>query len=144
MEVCRASYTVLHRPHILVVCLALTRQGPWLFERAIWPGSRPILRRLYRLSGAISGEAVLKACFDLVFAVLLTASFSPRPSPLQVPSNLIVVRLGARIWLSCLGIAWGIVAAQFAFMKTAAAFYGWRIALGFVEAGTMPGAPLVR
>ncbi|KAK9810791.1 hypothetical protein WJX73_008011 [Symbiochloris irregularis] len=57
----------------------------------------------------------------------------------QVPSNLIIVRLGPRIWLGSLAVCWGVIAALFATIKTAAAFYALRIALGFAEAGTMPG-----
>lgn len=58
---------------------------------------------------------------------------------MQVPSNLIIVRLGPRIWLGSLAICWGIIAALFAVMTSAAEFYALRIALGFAEAGTMPG-----
>ena len=56
-------------------------------------------------------------------------------APLQVPSQLVVRKIGAPIWLSVIVVAWGIVAAATAAMKTAGHFYLFRFLLGMCEAG---------
>jgi ACS family tartrate transporter-like MFS transporter len=58
---------------------------------------------------------------------------------LQVPSNLLLHRLGARVWLGTLLIAWGAIAAATAFVRGAHGFYLLRFALGLAEAGYLPG-----
>ncbi len=58
---------------------------------------------------------------------------------LQVPSNLLLHRLGARWWLGAILIAWGLIAAATAFVRGAAGFYALRFALGLAEAGFLPG-----
>ncbi|KAK9909692.1 hypothetical protein WJX75_006123 [Coccomyxa subellipsoidea] len=57
----------------------------------------------------------------------------------QVPSNMILVRVGAPIWLSVIVISWGFVATLFAGLKTANEFYILRFLLGVAECGTFPG-----
>lgn len=57
---------------------------------------------------------------------------------LQVPSNLILLRVGPRRWLPLLVAAWGAAAVAFAGMRTAAHFYGLRVLLGVAEAGVFP------
>src|SRR5215471_1894163 len=61
---------------------------------------------------------------------------------LQVPSNLVVYRVGARIWLMVLLFAWGSVSAATAFVRDATSFYVLRFALGLAEAGFLPAAAL--
>ncbi|HYM17776.1 MAG TPA: MFS transporter [Micropepsaceae bacterium] len=61
---------------------------------------------------------------------------------LQVPSNLIVYRVGARIWLMVILFAWGSVSAATAFVRDATSFYILRFALGLAEAGFLPAAAL--
>lgn len=56
----------------------------------------------------------------------------------QVPSQLVVRKIGAPIWLSVIVVAWGIVAAATAAMKNAGQFYMFRFLLGMCEAGTFP------
>lgn len=58
---------------------------------------------------------------------------------MQVPSNMILVRVGAPIWLSVIVISWGFVATLFAGLKTANEFYILRFLLGVAECGTFPG-----
>lgn len=60
----------------------------------------------------------------------------------EVPSNLILHRVGARIWIGRIMISWGLVSALFMFTKTPAMFYGLRFALGVAEAGFFPGVVL--
>ena len=57
----------------------------------------------------------------------------------EVPSNLMLHRLGARIWIGRIMISWGLVSAAFMFVKTPAMFYSLRFLLGIAEAGFFPG-----
>jgi MFS transporter, ACS family, tartrate transporter len=57
----------------------------------------------------------------------------------QIPSNVIVERIGARISVCCIMAAWGTISAATAFVHTPAAFYGLRFLLGVAEAGFFPG-----
>ena len=58
---------------------------------------------------------------------------------LQVPSNLILLRLGAPTWLGVTIVAWGTVAALFAALRNTAEFYVLRFLLGITECGAFPG-----
>lgn len=58
---------------------------------------------------------------------------------LQVPSNLILLRLGAPTWLGVTIVAWGVVAALFAGLRNTAEFYILRFLLGITECGAFPG-----
>lgn len=57
----------------------------------------------------------------------------------QVPSNLILLRLGGRVWLSVMLVAWGLAATAFAGMQRPVEFYVLRFLLGLAECGTFPG-----
>lgn len=57
----------------------------------------------------------------------------------EVPSNLILHRVGARIWIARVMITWGIVSAASAFAAGPASFYALRFLLGVAEAGFFPG-----
>ncbi len=57
----------------------------------------------------------------------------------EVPSNLLLHRIGARIWIARIMITWGILSALFAFVETAWQFYLLRFLLGMAEAGLAPG-----
>jgi MFS family permease len=50
-----------------------------------------------------------------------------------------VMRVGARVWLSVLLIGWGAVATSSAFITNKEGFYAVRILLGAFEAGAFPG-----
>src|SRR4051812_24789700 len=58
---------------------------------------------------------------------------------LEVPSNLIQERVGARRWISRIMISWGIVSACFIFIQGKWSFYSLRMLLGIMEAGFFPG-----
>ena len=60
----------------------------------------------------------------------------------EVPSNLILQRVGARLWLSRIMITWGIVSACMVFAHTATTYYIVRFMLGVCEAGFYPGVLL--
>src|SRR6186997_1138789 len=57
----------------------------------------------------------------------------------EVPSNLILHRVGARLWIGRIMITWGLVSALFMFTTTPALFYSLRFLLGVSEAGFFPG-----
>jgi MFS transporter, ACS family, tartrate transporter len=59
-----------------------------------------------------------------------------------VPSNLILQRVGARVWIARIMIMWGIVAMAFMFLKGTTMFYVMRFLLGAAEAGFFPGVIL--
>ncbi len=60
----------------------------------------------------------------------------------EVPSNLLMHRIGARIWIARIMITWGIISALFMFVKTPTTFYVMRFLLGLAEAGFYPGVIL--
>jgi ACS family tartrate transporter-like MFS transporter len=57
----------------------------------------------------------------------------------EVPSNLLLVRVGARRWIARIMISWGIIAAAMMFVRTPFQFYALRLLLGIAEAGFFPG-----
>jgi D-galactonate transporter len=57
----------------------------------------------------------------------------------EVPSNIILHRIGARTWIARIMITWGLVSALFMFIKTPFSFYALRFVLGVAEAGFFPG-----
>jgi sugar phosphate permease len=60
----------------------------------------------------------------------------------EVPSNLLLHRLGARVWLSRIMITWGLVSAGMMFTHDETTFYVLRFLLGVAEAGFSPGVIL--
>ena len=57
----------------------------------------------------------------------------------EIPSNLILDKVGARVWLARIMITWGIVATANAFVFDRYSLYGMRFILGAAEAGFFPG-----
>lgn len=57
----------------------------------------------------------------------------------EVPSNLIMERVGARLWMARIMITWGIISAAMMFVRDATSFYTLRFLLGVAEAGFFPG-----
>jgi sugar phosphate permease len=60
----------------------------------------------------------------------------------EVPSNLLLQRLGARLWIARIMITWGFLAAGTAFIVGPRSFYTMRLLLGAAEAGFFPGVIL--
>jgi MFS family permease len=58
---------------------------------------------------------------------------------LEIPSNLILQRVGARAWIGRIMITWGLVSMLMIFSRNQTAFYALRILLGICEAGFVPG-----
>jgi ACS family tartrate transporter-like MFS transporter len=57
----------------------------------------------------------------------------------QVPSNLVLHRVGARRWIAVLMIVWGVISSSMAAVETPRGFYILRFLLGSAEAGFFPG-----
>src|SRR5213596_1635555 len=57
----------------------------------------------------------------------------------EIPSNIILERVGARLWISRIMVTWGLISASLMFVRTPAAFYVLRFLLGVAEAGFFPG-----
>ncbi|WP_254455717.1 MFS transporter [Paeniglutamicibacter quisquiliarum] len=57
----------------------------------------------------------------------------------EIPSNLIMHKVGARFWIMRIMITWGILSACMAFVQGEWSFYILRMLLGIAEAGLFPG-----
>ena len=60
----------------------------------------------------------------------------------EVPSNVLLHRVGARVWIARIMITWGVMSAAFAWVQTPTTFYVMRFLLGIAEAGFYPGVIL--
>src|SRR5579863_6924393 len=60
-------------------------------------------------------------------------------STFEIPSNLLLYKVGARRWIARIMISWGLVSAGMAFVVGPNSFYGLRLLLGIMEAGFFPG-----
>jgi MFS transporter, ACS family, tartrate transporter len=60
----------------------------------------------------------------------------------QVPSNLMLQRVGARRWIALLMAVWGVISASMIFVSGPRSFYALRFLLGATEAGFFPGVIL--
>jgi MFS family permease len=58
---------------------------------------------------------------------------------LEIPSNLLLHKIGARLTMARILVLWGIVSSGMAFITDTTQFYAGRILLGFGEAGFFPG-----
>src|SRR5215510_3735648 len=57
----------------------------------------------------------------------------------EVPSNLVLHRVGARLWMARILVTWGIISSAMMFVKGTTSFYILRFLLGIAEAGFFPG-----
>lgn len=57
----------------------------------------------------------------------------------EVPSNILLHKVGARVWIARIMLSWGVIATAMAFVQTPTQFYLVRFLLGVAEAGFMPG-----
>jgi ACS family tartrate transporter-like MFS transporter len=57
----------------------------------------------------------------------------------EVPSNLVLDKVGARIWIARVMITWGLISGAMAFVQGPNSFYALRFLLGAAEAGFFPG-----
>jgi ACS family tartrate transporter-like MFS transporter len=89
------------------------------------------------------GIAALQMNHDLGFSAAVfgigSGIFFLGYSVFEVPSNLILVRLGARVWIARIAITWGLTATAMMLIRTPMQFYSARSLLGLAEAGLFPG-----
>ena len=87
--------------------------------------------------------AALEMSSDLVFSELVyglgASMFFIGYVIFEIPSNLIMMRVGARIWIARIMITWGLVSICMMFVRTPFSFYLLRFLLGVAEAGFFPG-----
>jgi ACS family tartrate transporter-like MFS transporter len=57
----------------------------------------------------------------------------------EIPSNIILERVGARVWITRIMVSWGLISAGLMFVRTPPLFYLLRFLLGAAEAGFFPG-----
>ena len=57
----------------------------------------------------------------------------------EVPSNILLHKVGARLWIARIMITWAIISGAFMFVTTPLSFYIMRFLLGLAEAGFFPG-----
>jgi len=57
----------------------------------------------------------------------------------EIPSNLLLHRIGARIWIARILVTWGVITIVSGFARSAHQLYATRFLLGFAEAGYFPG-----
>ena len=60
-------------------------------------------------------------------------------SLIEIPSNMLLMRFGARTWLARIMIMWGLLATAMMLVRTPLHFYALRFLLGLAEAGFFPG-----
>lgn len=60
-------------------------------------------------------------------------------STMEIPSNLIMSKVGARFWITRIMVTWGLISAGMAFITGPISFYVMRLLLGAAEAGLYPG-----
>ncbi len=75
-----------------------------------------------------------KAAFDLGYGMFYLGYIL-----FELPSNLLMKRIGARIWIARIMISWGLVSAATMFARDVWTFYALRVLLGIAEAGFFPG-----
>ena len=57
----------------------------------------------------------------------------------EVPSNILLEKVGARLWIARIMVTWGVISSAMMFVNSPWTFYGLRLLLGFAEAGFFPG-----
>jgi ACS family tartrate transporter-like MFS transporter len=57
----------------------------------------------------------------------------------EVPSNIVLARIGARLWIARIMITWGVLSVAMMFVRGPTSFYTLRFLLGVAEAGFLPG-----
>ena len=81
--------------------------------------------------------AITSQQFGLVYGIFFFGYFI-----FEIPSNLLLHRIGARIWIARILLSWGVVATLTGLVTTVHQLYVLRFLLGFAEAGYFPGMVL--
>ena len=106
----------------------------------------PIVFLLYMfnyMDRAAVGYAQLEMSTDLGIDIAtygtVAAIFFVAYVVLEIPSNIIMKKVGARLWLARIAITWGVITILTGFVHSTTQLYIARIALGVAEAGLFPG-----
>jgi MFS transporter, ACS family, tartrate transporter len=81
--------------------------------------------------------AITTEQYGLIFGIFFFGYFF-----FEIPSNLLLHRIGARVWIARILISWGMVAVLTGFVHTVHQLYIVRFLLGLAEAGYFPGITL--
>ena len=81
--------------------------------------------------------AISSQQFGFIFGIFFFGYFL-----FEIPSNLLLHRIGARVWIARILLTWGIVAMLTSFVQTVHQLYVTRFLLGLAEAGYFPGIVL--
>jgi ACS family tartrate transporter-like MFS transporter len=81
--------------------------------------------------------AITSQQYGLIFGIFFFGYFF-----FEIPSNLLLHKIGARVWIARILISWGIVAMLTGFARTVQQLYVARFLLGLAEAGYFPGIVL--
>jgi ACS family tartrate transporter-like MFS transporter len=81
--------------------------------------------------------AISSQQYGLIFGIFFFGYFF-----FEIPSNLLLHKIGARVWMARILISWGIVAMLTSLVQTVHQMYGARFLLGLAEAGYFPGMAL--
>jgi MFS transporter, ACS family, tartrate transporter len=81
--------------------------------------------------------AITSQQYGLIFGIFFFGYFF-----FEIPSNLLLHRIGARVWIARILVSWGIVAMLTGFVHTVHQLYLVRFLLGLAEAGYFPGMAL--
>jgi MFS transporter, ACS family, tartrate transporter len=81
--------------------------------------------------------AITRQQFGLVFGIFFIGYLI-----FEIPSNLLLHRIGARVWIARILLSWGIVATLTGLVQTVQQLYVLRFLLGLAEAGYFPGMVL--
>ncbi|AJR18635.1 MFS transporter [Pimelobacter simplex] len=111
-------------------------------QRSVLPAAF-LLYMFNYMDRASIGYAQLQMSTDLGISLAtygtIAAIFFVAYTVLEVPSNIIMKKVGARIWLARIAISWGIITMLTGFVQNTTQLYIARIALGVAEAGLFPG-----
>src|SRR5271155_143504 len=81
--------------------------------------------------------AISSQQFGLLFGIFFFGYFL-----FEIPSNLLLHKIGARIWIARILISWGVIATLTGFVQNVHQLYWARFLLGLAEAGYVPGVCL--
>ncbi|MFM0226632.1 MFS transporter [Paraburkholderia dipogonis] len=123
----------------------VTRIRSQTTRKVIWRLA-PLLILLYmvnQMDRANVGYAALTMNHELGMSVsqfgLAAGLFYAGYILVAVPSNLLLARFGARLWMTRILVTWGLIASLTAFVNSAHTLYALRFLLGIAESGFFPG-----
>lgn len=127
------SATAAQDPLACAVKRVMLRLAPWLMLMYVVS----FLDRA-NVSFAKQALAATEGISEQAYA-LAAGLFFIGYSTFGFPSNLVLHRVGAKIWISFLMVAWGLVSMATMFVTGSTSFYALRLLLGATEAGFFPG-----